>query len=141
MLYELRQYRIKRGKMKEWVKLMESDIIPFQVSKGMVIAASFTAVEDATLYVWLRRFKSEAQRKKLYDRVYGSEHWKTVISPKIDKLLHRGDEAGADLGIRAAVAGPDFSEHDGAHASRRKAGPHAYRYDMSTGRPMSLRYV
>jgi hypothetical protein len=89
MLYELRQYRIKKGKMKEWVKLMESDIIPFQVSKGMVIAGSFTAVEDATLYVWLRRFASEAQRKRLYARVYESDHWKTVISPKIGTLLDR----------------------------------------------------
>ncbi len=89
MLYELRQYRIKKGKMKEWVKLMESDIIPFQVAKGMVIAGSFTAVEDATLYVWLRRFRNEAHRKRLYDRVYGSDHWKKVISPRIDPLLDR----------------------------------------------------
>jgi hypothetical protein len=88
-MYELRQYRIKKGKMKEWVKLMENEIIPFQVSKGMVIAASFTAPEDATLYVWLRRFTTEAQKKRLYDKVYGSEHWKTVISPKIDKVLDR----------------------------------------------------
>jgi hypothetical protein len=89
MLYELRQYHIKRGKMKEWVKLMESDIIPFQVSKGMVIAGSFTAVEDATLYVWIRRFKNEPHRTKLYDAVYKSDQWRKVISPKIDKLLDR----------------------------------------------------
>ena len=88
-MYELRQYRIRKGKMKEWVKLMESEIIPFQVSKGMVIAASFTAIEDATLFVWMRRFKSEAQRTKLYDKVYKSDQWRKVISPKIDKLLDR----------------------------------------------------
>jgi len=88
-MYELRQYRIKKGKMKEWVKLMENEILPFQVSKGMVIAASFTAPEDPTLYVWLRRFTTEAQKKRLYDKVYGSDHWKNVISPKIGKLLDR----------------------------------------------------
>lgn len=86
-MYELRQYRIRKGKMKEWVRLMEKEIIPFQVSKGMVIAASFTAPEDATLYVWLRRFTTEAQRKRLYNKVYGSEQWKKGILPKIDKLL------------------------------------------------------
>ena len=89
MLYELRQYHIKKGKMKEWVKLMESDIIPFQVSKGMVIAGSFTAVEDPTLYVWIRRFKNEAHKTKLYDAVYKSDQWIKVIKPKIDKLLDR----------------------------------------------------
>ena len=88
-MYELRQYRIKKGKMKEWVKLMETAIIPFQVSKGMVIAASFVVPEDPTLYVWLRRFATEAQRKRQYDAVYGSEHWKTVIAPRIDALMDR----------------------------------------------------
>jgi len=88
-MYELRQYRIKKGKMKEWVKLMESTIIPFQVSKGMVIVASFTAPEDPTLYVWLRRFSTAAQRKRQYDAVYASGHWKTNIAPRIDKLMDR----------------------------------------------------
>ena len=29
--YELRQYKIKPGKMEEWLKIMEGEIIPFQV--------------------------------------------------------------------------------------------------------------
>ena len=33
--YELRQYKVRRGKMKEWLKIMEEEIIPFQVSKGL----------------------------------------------------------------------------------------------------------
>ena len=34
--YELRKYKIRRGKMNDWLRLMEGEIIPFQVSKGMV---------------------------------------------------------------------------------------------------------
>jgi len=34
MLYELRQYRVKKGKMKQWLRLMEEEIKPFQVSQG-----------------------------------------------------------------------------------------------------------
>ena len=89
MVYELRQYRIRKGKMKEWVKLMESDIIPFQVSKGMVIAGSFTAVKEANLFVWLRRFANTAERTKLYAKVYESEQWKKVLLPKVDAVLDR----------------------------------------------------
>lgn len=89
MFYELRQYGIRRGKIKDWVKLMETEIIPFQVSRGMVVAGSFTVEGDPSRYVWLRRFKSEAERKRLYARVYNSIQWKKVISPKIDKLLDR----------------------------------------------------
>ena len=36
--YELRQYKVKPGKLAEWVKIMEEEIIPFQVSKGMVLS-------------------------------------------------------------------------------------------------------
>jgi len=89
MFYELRQYGIRRGKIKDWVKLMETEIIPFQVSRGMVVAGSFTVEGDPSRYGWLRRFKSEAERKRLYARVYNSIQWKKVISPKIDKLLDR----------------------------------------------------
>jgi hypothetical protein len=38
---------------------MEEEIIPFQVSKGMVIVGSFVGQEEEDLYVWVRRFDSE----------------------------------------------------------------------------------
>ena len=60
--YELRQYRVLPGKMDGWVEMMEQQIIPFQVSKGMVITGSFRGETDDSVYVWLRRFESEAQR-------------------------------------------------------------------------------
>lgn len=91
MLYELRRYQVKKGKMKQWVKLFEEEVVPFQVSKGMVIAGSFTAVKEANLFVWLRRFATEAERTKLYARVYESEQWKKVLLPKVDALLNRSE--------------------------------------------------
>jgi hypothetical protein len=87
MLYELRQYRVKKGKMKQWLRLMEEEIMPFQVSQGMVIPAGFTAPKEADLYVWLRRFKNDAEKKRLYRKVYQSDHWKKVLAPKIDAVL------------------------------------------------------
>ena len=87
--YELRQYKIKPGKMEEWLAYMEGEIIPFQVGKGMVITGSFRGEKDDSVYVWIRRFESEAQREKLYAAVYESEHWKTVVSPKVGELIDR----------------------------------------------------
>ena len=87
--YELRQYKVKPGMMDSWVKIMEEQIIPFQVSKGMVICASFRGETDESCYVWIRRFESEAQREALYAAVYQSDHWKNVIGPKIPALLDR----------------------------------------------------
>ena len=60
MFQELRQYKIREGKMDAWVEFMETVIIPFQVSKGMVITGSYRGETDDTLYVWTRRFENEA---------------------------------------------------------------------------------
>jgi len=49
--YELRQYKVQPGKMNEWVKIMEEEIIPFQISKGMVICGSFRGETDDSVYV------------------------------------------------------------------------------------------
>ena len=66
MLYEYRIYECHPGKRDEWVQYMESVIIPFQVSKGMVVAGSFIDEEDENRYVWMRRFRDEADRERLY---------------------------------------------------------------------------
>jgi hypothetical protein len=87
--YELRQYHVRPGRMDEWVKIMEEEIIPFQVSKGMVICGSFRGETDASAYVWIRRFDSEAQREALYKAVYETDHWKTKIAPRIPECLDR----------------------------------------------------
>ena len=89
MFYELRQYRTKPGQRENWVKCMEEEIIPFQVSKGMVIMGSFVGEEEDDLYVWMRRFENEEERKRLYEAVYESDHWKNVIAPKVPDMLDR----------------------------------------------------
>src|SRR5579884_3498142 len=87
--YELRQYKVRPGKLAEWVKIMEEEIIPFQVSKGMVICGSFRGETDESVYVWLRRFNSEAERVAQYKAVYETEYWKTKIAPRVPECLDR----------------------------------------------------
>ncbi len=89
MFFELRQYRLKAGQQDNWVKYMEEEIIPFQVSKGMVILGSFLAREDKSLYVWIRRFESEEERKRLYEAVYESDYWKNEIAPRVSEMIDR----------------------------------------------------
>ena len=87
--YELRQYHVRPGKMAQWLKVMEEEIIPFQVGKGMVITGSFKGETDESVYVWIRRFESEAQREALYKSVYDTDYWKTKIAPRIPDILDR----------------------------------------------------
>jgi hypothetical protein len=87
--YELRQYKVLPGMLEGWVKIMEEEIIPFQVAKGMVITGSFQGETDPSIYIWLRRFESEEQREALYAAVYESDFWKTKIAPRVPEYLDR----------------------------------------------------
>tara|TARA_B100000676_G_scaffold56033_1_gene55044 strand:- start:78 stop:401 length:324 start_codon:yes stop_codon:yes gene_type:complete len=87
--YELRQYKVLEGQMDNWLKVMQEEIIPFQVSKGVVIAGSFRGEDDDSVYVWIRRFESEAEREQQYDAVYGSDYWKDDVSPRLSSMLDR----------------------------------------------------
>ena len=87
--YELRQYKVLPGKLQDWVRVMEQEIIPFQVAKGMVITGSFHGETDPTTYIWLRRFENEEQRKALYAAVYESDFWKNEMAPRIPEYLDR----------------------------------------------------
>jgi hypothetical protein len=89
MFYEFRQYTIKDGKRDEWVRFMNEEIIPFQISKGMVVAGSFTDEENENIYYWIRRFKSEEDRIKLYKAVYESDKWLNDLSPRVGEILDR----------------------------------------------------
>jgi hypothetical protein len=42
----------------------------------MVITGSYRGETDDSVYVWMRRFESEAQRETLYKAVYESDHWR-----------------------------------------------------------------
>lgn len=87
--YELRQYEIRPGKMDEWLKLMEEEIIPFQIEQGMVIAGSFRGEEDDSVYIWIRRFESESERERLYEAVYKSEHWLNNLTDRVGQCINR----------------------------------------------------
>jgi len=87
--FELRQYRMRPGQREAWVKCMEEEIIPFQVSKGMVICGSFVGEEDPDLYVWIRRFDSEEDRERQYEAVYQSDYWKNDVGPRVGELIDR----------------------------------------------------
>ncbi|MDH5230886.1 MAG: NIPSNAP family protein [Gammaproteobacteria bacterium] len=89
MLYELRFYYIAAGKRDEFVRIMDEQIIPFQIQQGMNILGSFIDHEDADCYIWLRSYNDENDKQKLYDKVYGSDTWQKQIRPLFADLLIR----------------------------------------------------
>ena len=87
--FELRQYRMQPGKREAWIAYMEEVIIPYQVSKGMIIVGSFAGEEEEDLYVWIRRFENEEEREQLYEAVYQNDYWQNEVSPVVATLIDR----------------------------------------------------
>ena len=87
--YEVRQYEIRPGKMEEWIQMMDQEILPFQAAKGMVISGIFRGEEDDSVFIWIRRFESEAERERLYKAVYESDEWVNDMSPRVGQLINR----------------------------------------------------
>lgn len=87
--WELREYEIRPGKMEEWIQMMEEEIVPFQVAQGMVIAGMFRGETDDGTYVWMRRFESEADRERLYEAVYKSQHWLEKLTDRVGQCINR----------------------------------------------------
>ena len=89
MLIELREYTVRPGKRDEWVKMMEEEIIPFQIQNGITVLGSWIVEDDEGLYIWMRRFEDEEDRKKKYEAVYESDHWKNNLLPRVVELVDR----------------------------------------------------
>jgi hypothetical protein len=89
MFFELREYRTLPGQRERWAKFMDEVIIPYQISKGMVIIGSFVGEQEEDLYIWIRRFESEEERVRLYAAVYENDYWRNEISPVVGEMLDR----------------------------------------------------
>ncbi len=89
MLFELRRYEAQPGKRDELVEIMDNEVIPFQAGQGMAVLGSWVDEENPDVYVWLRRFDSEEDRKALYTKVYESDHWKQHLAPQFPAILRR----------------------------------------------------
>ncbi len=101
MFFELREYRTLPGQRENWLQYMEEVIIPFQVSKGMIVTGSFVGEEEENLYIWMRRFESEEDRERLYEAVYQSPEWIDEIAPRIPEMMDR-----ERIVVRRIVPGP-----------------------------------
>jgi phosphoribosylformimino-5-aminoimidazole carboxamide ribonucleotide (ProFAR) isomerase len=83
MFYEFRQYKMDPAKREWFAGLMDTVVIPFQVSKGMIVVGGWVDEQDPTLYYWMRRFESEEERIALYEAVYKSDGWLNDVKPQL----------------------------------------------------------
>jgi hypothetical protein len=87
--FELRQYVVRRGKKKEWLRMFDEEIMPFEVARGVVPCGIWHGESDDSVFIWMRRFNSEKERVRLCNAVYEDPYWLNELVPRIDKLVDR----------------------------------------------------
>ena len=87
MFYELIQYKVLPGKMDAWLAMMEEEFIPYALAQGLNSVGSFRGEDDETLYVWMRRFESDAERERIHAAVYESDFYKNQIKHRVFDLI------------------------------------------------------
>jgi hypothetical protein len=88
MIVEIRSYRIKPGRRREFIRLFETRAVPALRSHGMKVMGPFLDVENPNKFSWLRSFPSLEERERMKNAFYGSDLWKNelegIAMPMID---------------------------------------------------------
>jgi hypothetical protein len=87
MIFELRMYHIQPGQRDAYVKFFEEEVIPSQITHGIVIVGSLVNQEDEDQFVWIRDFDSEEERERINATYYESEHWKNTLFPRVQEFM------------------------------------------------------
>jgi hypothetical protein len=128
-LFELRSYLCRPGRRDELIAMFEDTFLDAYQAGGARIVASFRHLDEADRWVWIRAFRSAAERGRALQAFYSSAAWKARATPANATILNISDalllrEAGASAFTRFAPA-------PAASATRGAAVPDsAYRVEI-----------
>ena len=80
--FELREYKIRRGKKTAWLKMFDEEVMPFEVARGIVPCGLWHGETDESVFIWMRRFNSEKERVRLCAAVYSDPYWLEELAPR-----------------------------------------------------------
>lgn len=79
-LFELRSYRTRPGRRDELIAMFEAHFLDAYERAGATIVATFTRHGEPDRWVWVRAFRSAAQREEALAGFYGSPTWKRLAA-------------------------------------------------------------
>ena len=85
--YEIRRERLKPGAHDEFVRLMDEEVIPLHKSVGMDVVGSFVDHTQLDLFIWIRRFTSDAERATQVAAVHATNAWRVSLSSRVKDLV------------------------------------------------------
>lgn len=91
MIVEVRSYRIKPGRRKEFVELFVTRAVPALQSHGMRILGPLLDLENPNKFVWLRGFPSLEERDEMKNAFYESDLWRNELEAIAMPMLESYD--------------------------------------------------
>ena len=85
--YEIRRERLKPGAHDEFVRLMDEEVIPLHKSVGMDVVGSFVDPTQMDVFIWMRRFRSDAERATQVAAVHATDLWRASLSSRVRDLV------------------------------------------------------
>jgi NIPSNAP len=88
MVVEMRTYRTKPGKRREFLDIFRTKSMPAHAAIGMKILGPFLSIEDPDVFFFMRGFPDLASREPMKARFYDGPLWKgeleAVLMPMLD---------------------------------------------------------
>jgi hypothetical protein len=91
MIIEMRTYKIEAGKRGEFVKILETKVIPAHQKIGVKILGPFLSGEDNDTFFWMRAFPDQQSREQMRNEFYEGKLWKEELEQKLMSILEKYD--------------------------------------------------
>ena len=107
-LIEMRTYRLKAGRRKEFLDVFRAKTVPAHHAIGMKVIGPFLSVDDPDVFFWMRVFPDARAREPMRAAFYEGSLWKEELEAQLLPLLETYDVVLVedDLGIAASLERP-----------------------------------
>jgi heme-degrading monooxygenase HmoA len=89
MIIEMRTYKTKPGKRKEFIQTFRSKSIPAHQEIGMKILGPFSSIEDPDTFFFMRGFPDLQSREPMKAKFYEGELWKRELENVLMPILEK----------------------------------------------------
>ena len=83
---EIRIYDIAEGRMSDWLKVFQEDILKLHRDNGVFVSELFRSRDDTNQFIWIRSFDNEEHREVATQRIYQGPEW-ARIREKVNSCL------------------------------------------------------
>ncbi len=91
MIVEFCIYRVKAGRRSEFMEFFERHGVPAMRAQGIRVLGPLLDLENPNKFVWLRSFRSEAERVRLKSGFHRSAVWVEELGPVVMSMLESWD--------------------------------------------------